>query len=74
MLLEDDGRELFSGHISRANVRRLALFLRRHLGVFRAAAATARAVRELLGQGSPELAPRVVAAAPTRRRRRTGQS
>lgn len=75
VLLEDNGRELFRGEISRANVRRLALFLRRNMGVFRAAAATARAVRELLGEGGiAELAPRVTAAAPARRRRKEGRS
>lgn len=63
VLLEDDGRELFSGKISRQNVEMLGAFIRRNMPALRAAASYKRAIDaagELFGAffGSPPQQPR----------------
>jgi hypothetical protein len=44
VLVDDDGREMFSGQVSRANVERTAAFLRRNLGSLQVIANARRAV------------------------------
>jgi hypothetical protein len=58
VLLDDDGRQLFSGDVSQANVSALMGFLRRNATALRAMAAVRAAWSSVFGQ--PELA------APTR--------
>lgn len=53
VLLEDDGTEIISGDISRANVGIFFRLLKRHQGAITTAAAALRIGRELLGIAAP---------------------
>jgi hypothetical protein len=66
VLLEDDGREVFSGDISRSTFVALGKLVSQHGGFIRAAAATLRVVRELQGSAPPPARLRP----PPRRKRR----
>ena len=62
LLVDDDGRELFRGAVSRENVEILAKFLRRHLDTLRGIA--------LIKRAFDRLTPALAAPAPPPRRRR----
>ncbi len=47
VLVEDDGREVFSGDLSRANFELIAALIKRNGGVIRVAAAGLRLARDL---------------------------
>lgn len=66
VLYEDDGRVLFQGNVSRANVEIVARFLRRNMNTLRVIAGVKRGLEAaVLNLLSPTAAP-----APPRRRRR----
>lgn len=70
VLLEDDGRELFAGPVSRANVARVAAFLREHMGTLQALARARRAVSSVVDSVEQVTGLLASAAPPPRRRRR----
>jgi hypothetical protein len=72
VLLEDDGREVFSGDISRPNYEALLRLFHPHRAAIKTAAAVVRTVRELLAAVPPPPRPRV--AAPRGKRGRVGRA
>jgi hypothetical protein len=66
VLLEDDGRELFAGRVSRENVERVAGFLRTNMGTLKAISDARSAVAAFLEAMDP-LA-RLLAPKPPKRR------
>jgi hypothetical protein len=69
VLVDDDGRQLFRGAVSKENVEILARFVGRHMETFRGIAACKRILDQLVDAGElvPAPAPR-----PRPRRRRAG--
>jgi hypothetical protein len=73
VLLEDDGREVFRGEISRENFAVMIRVLAPHRKTLQKAATVVRAVRELF-QVASQPPPRRVAAAPRSNAKRGGRA
>jgi hypothetical protein len=72
VLLEDDGREVFSGDISRANYEAMLRLFAPHRDTIKKAAAVVRTVRELLSAVPPP--PRRIGTARRTTRKRAGRA
>jgi hypothetical protein len=72
VLLEDDGREVFSGDISRANYEAMLRLFAPHAQTIKRAAAAVRAVRELLDTATRP--PRRIGSAPRSNRKKAGRA
>jgi hypothetical protein len=70
VLVDDNGREMFSGQVSQANVARTAAFLRRHMKTFQAIAAAKNAMTAVV-EGVEQLTGALALAPPAPRGRRS---
>lgn len=69
VLLEDDGREVFSGDISRANYQAMLRLFGPHAQTIKTAAAVVRTMRHLLSTPPPR-----IGSAPRTNRKRAGRA
>jgi hypothetical protein len=72
VLLEDDGREVFRGDISRPNYEAMLRLFAPHSQTLKRAAAAVRAVRELIDAAAAP--PRIGSAPRTNARKRAGRA